>query len=46
LQRLIDLISGLDNVVGAGITEHAPADGAGSAGEAETIRRLGAAIRR
>jgi arginase len=46
LRRLVDLISRLDNVVGAGVTEHAPADGAGSAREAEAIRRLGAAIRR
>ena len=46
LQRLVDLISRLDNVVGAGVTEHAPADGAGSAKEAEVIRRLGATIRR
>lgn len=45
-RRLIDLVSRLDNVVGAGVTEHAPADGAGSAGEAEIIRQLGAALRR
>jgi arginase len=45
-RRLIDLVSRLDNVVGAGLTEHAPADGAGSAGEAEVIRQLGAALRR
>ena len=44
-RRLIDLVSRLDNVVGAGVTEHAPADGAGSAGEAEIIRQLGAALR-
>jgi arginase len=46
LQRLVDLISRLDNVVGAGVTEHAPAGGTSSAGEAEAIRRLGVAIRR
>ena len=46
LRRLVDLISRLDNVVGAGVTEHAPADGGGSADETEAIRRLGAAIRR
>ncbi len=46
LQRLVDLISRLDNAVGAGVAEHAPADGAGSADETEAIRRLGAAIRR
>ena len=45
-RRLIDLVSRLDNVVGAGLTEHAPADGVGSAGEAEVIRQLGAALRR
>lgn len=45
-QRLIDLVSSLDDVVGVGVTEHAPDDGAGSAGEAEVIRRLGAALRR
>jgi arginase len=45
-QRLIDLVSRLDNVIGAGITEHAPGDGAGHVGEAEVIRRLGAALRR
>lgn len=28
-QRLVDLITRLDNVAGAGVTEHAPADGAG-----------------
>jgi len=43
-QRLIDLVSRLDNVVGVGITEHAPADDA-NADEAEVIRRLGAALR-
>lgn len=45
-QRLIDLVSRLNNVIGAGITEHAPADGAGRASEAEVIRQLGAALRR
>jgi arginase len=40
-RRLIDLVSRLDNVVGAGITEHAPADGTDRAGEAEVIRQLG-----
>lgn len=44
-QRLIDLISRLDNVVGAAITEHAPAGDAGNPDEVETIRRLGAALR-
>jgi arginase len=44
-QRLADLVSCLDNVVGVGITEHAPADDPGP-GEAEVIRKLGAALRR
>jgi arginase len=44
-QRLIDLVSRLDNVVRAAITEHAPSGGAGDSGEAEVIRRLGAALR-
>ncbi|MBP2324782.1 arginase [Kibdelosporangium banguiense] len=41
---LADLISRLDNVVGAAITEHAPA--ADNPGEADVIRHLGAALRR
>ncbi len=45
-QRLIDLVSRLDNVVGAGVTERASADAADSAGEAEVIRQLRAALRR
>jgi arginase len=44
-ERLVDLVTRLDNVVGVGITEHAPTDDA-SAAEAEVIRRLGAALRR
>lgn len=44
-QRLIDLVSRLDNVVGAAITEHMPTGGAGDAADAEVIRRLGAALR-
>ncbi|MEU0568140.1 arginase family protein [Nonomuraea sp. NPDC005983] len=43
-QRLIELLSRLDNVVGAAITEHAPSDGADNAAEAEVIRRLAAAL--
>lgn len=43
-ERLIDVVSRVGNVVGVGITEHAPADGIGSVGEAEVIRRLGAAL--
>ncbi|WP_197684011.1 arginase family protein [Allokutzneria albata] len=41
-QRLIDLVSRLDNLVGAAITEYAPADPSDEA-EADVIRRLGAA---
>lgn len=44
-QRLIDLVSRLDNVVGAAITEHMPTGDAGDAHDAEVIRRLGAALR-
>ncbi|MGI8334236.1 arginase family protein [Actinomadura scrupuli] len=44
-QRLIELVSRVDGVVGAAITEHAPSGGAGEAAEAEVIRRLGAALR-
>jgi arginase len=46
LQRLIDLISQVDNVVGASITEHAPPDDGDHAGDADLIRRLGSALRR
>ncbi|WP_291413037.1 arginase family protein [Actinophytocola sp.] len=45
-QRLVDLVSRLDNVVGAAITEHAPSGGPGEVGESEVIRRLGAALGR
>ncbi|GAA1307543.1 arginase [Planotetraspora silvatica] len=45
-QRLIDLVARLDNVVGAAITEHMPSSDAGDAGDAEVIRRLGAALGR
>lgn len=43
-QRLIELVSRLNNVVGAAITEYAPVEGADDAGEAEVIRQLGAAL--
>jgi len=43
-QRLIDLVSRVDNVVGAAITEHAPV--ADNAGEAEVLTRLAAALLR
>lgn len=45
-RRLTDLVSRLDNVVGAGFTEHAPPDGPVSAAEGEVIRQLAAALRR
>jgi arginase len=45
-QRLIDLISHVDNIVGAAITEHAPSGDDIDNGEAEVIRRLGAALAR
>ena len=45
-QRLIDLISQMGDIVGAAITEHAPAGDDVDAGEAEVIRRLGAALAR
>lgn len=41
---LVELISRLDDVVGAAITEHAPTTD--NPGEAAIIRRLGAALRR
>ncbi|MEV0288689.1 MULTISPECIES: arginase family protein [unclassified Kribbella] len=41
---LVELISRLDNVVGAAITEHAPAYD--NPAEADILRRLGAALRR
>ena len=45
-QRLIDLVTQVDNIVGAAITEHAPSGDDIDAGEAEIIRRLGAALAR
>jgi arginase len=42
--HLAELISRLDDVVGAAITEHAPTGD--NPGEADVIRRLGAALRR
>ena len=46
LQRLIDVLSDVDDVVGASITEHAPSDAAEVDSEADVIRRVGAALRR
>jgi arginase len=43
-QRLTSMLSRMDNVVGAAITEHAPSGGTGTAAEAEIIRRLAGAI--
>lgn len=45
-QRLIDLVSQVDDIIGAAITEHAPSGDDVDAGEAEVIRRLGAALTR
>ena len=46
VQRVIDLIARVDTIVGASITEHAPADDADDAREADVIRQLGGALRR
>ncbi|MEV4532468.1 arginase family protein [Asanoa sp. NPDC049518] len=43
--RLVDLLAGIDNVVGAAITEHAPPDGPGNAAEEAIIHRLATALR-
>jgi arginase len=45
-QRLMDLISQIDDIVGGAITEHAPGGDDVEAGEAEVIRQLGAALAR
>jgi arginase len=45
-RQLIDLISQVDNIVGGAITEHAPSGDDVDNGEAEVIRRLGAALAR
>jgi arginase len=45
-ERLIDVISHVDNVVGAGITEHAPSGTGEDVREADIIRGLGTALRR
>jgi arginase len=44
-QRLIDLVSQIDDIIGAAITEHAPGDEV-DADEADVIRQLGAALGR
>jgi arginase len=43
-QRLIDLIDQVPDIIGAAITEHAPSSDDVNGGEAEVIRRLGAAL--
>ncbi|GIF66835.1 arginase [Asanoa ishikariensis] len=43
--RLADLLAGIDNVVGAAITEHAPPDDVANATEEAIIHRLAAALR-
>lgn len=43
-RRLVDLVSNVDNVVGAAITEHAPVSD--DPAEAAVLARLGAALRR
>ncbi|GAA2406054.1 arginase family protein [Nonomuraea africana] len=45
-QRLVDLVSQVDDIIGAAITEHAPSSDDVNPGEAETIRLLGAALMR
>jgi arginase len=45
-ERLIDLVSQVDGIIGAAITEHAPAGDDVDASEAEVIRALGAALGR
>jgi arginase len=45
-QRLIDLVCQIDDIIGAAITEHAPSSDDVNGGEAELIRRLGAALAR
>jgi arginase len=45
-ERLIDLVSQVDDIVGAAITEHAPAGDVIDVGEAEVIRALGAVLAR
>jgi arginase len=45
-QRLIDLVSQVEEIIGAAITEHAPSGDDVDAGEAEVIRRLGVVLAR
>jgi arginase len=46
LQRLTELVSRVDNVVGVSITEHAPSDDTEQASDADVIRQLGKALQR
>lgn len=45
-QRLVDLVSHVNNIIGAAITEHAPPSDEVNGDEAEMIRRLAAALTR
>jgi len=45
-QRLIELLSQVDDIIGAAITEHAPGGDEVDPDEADVIRRLGAALAR
>jgi arginase len=44
VQRVIDLIGRVDDIVGASITEHAPRDDADLPRDADVVRRIGAAL--
>lgn len=44
VQQLIELVSGVQNVVGAAITEHMPTGTAADSADAEVVRRVAAAL--
>jgi arginase len=44
VQRVIDLIGRIDDIVGSSITEHAPRDDADLARDADVVRRIGSAL--
>jgi arginase len=44
VQQVIYMIGGVDEIVGASITEHAPRDDADLARDADVVRRIGAAL--
>lgn len=46
VQQLIDLVSGVDNIVGAAITEHMPTGTPADSADAEVVTRLAAALSR